>query len=335
MKKIFAVAVIVSVFFLMGLSTLASAAPVTMRFSCSFPAHNFMTKQALEWAQLVEKNSGGELKVQVFDSAQLYKDPDLPKAVMTGAVDGGLMGSLFMGTGLIPSIRVFQMPFLIQTVDDMTKIYHSKIGERWKAEAEKKGIKLMGLVVHPSPEDQLIASVKPIKVPADIKGMAIRISGPDDAAVVKKWGASPTPVPGMDVYPALQRGTLQGAIGSIANQVDGKRYEVAPYAVYLPLAGAQAYYAINKDFFDKLNPKQQKALVDASDTMEKKSKKLTFDQVAKDREVLKEKMKGLHTPTAQEMALWKEGVADMWPQLVGNNKELAETLKEARALLGR
>jgi C4-dicarboxylate-binding protein DctP len=335
MKKLFVITMIVSLFCVFGIISETSAAPVTMRFSCSMPAHNFMTKQVIEWAKLVEQNSGGELKVQIFDSAQLYKDPDLPKAIMTGAVDGGLMGSPFVGTTLVSSLRVFQMPFLFHTVDEMIKVYNSKVGAAWKAEAEKKGVKIMGLVVHPSPEDQLIATIKPVKVPADIKGMAIRVVGPDDAAVIKKWGGSPSPIPGMDVYPALQRGTLQGAIGSVMLQIDLKRYEVAPYAIFLPIAGAQAYYGINKEFFDKLNPKQQKALLDASTAMEKKSKEITMKALAESMADLKIKMKGLYTPNAQEMAQWKDGVEEMWPQLVGNNKELADALKETRTILGR
>jgi len=335
MKKLFVITMIVSLFCVFGIFSETSAAPVTIRFSCSMPAHNFMTKQVIEWAKLVEQNSGGDLKVQIFDSAQLYKDPDLPKAIMTGAVDGGLMGSPFVGTTLIPALRVFQMPFLFHTIDEMIKVYHSKVGEAWKAEAEKKGVKIMGLVVHPSPEDQLIATTKPVKVPADIKGMAIRVVGPDDAAAVKKWGGTPSPIPGMDVYPALQRGTLQGAIGSVMLQIDLKRYEVAPYAIFLPIAGAQAYFGINKEFFDKLNPKQQKALIDASATVESKTKGWTMDALKESMADLKTKMKGLYTPNAQELAQWKDGMEEMWPQLVGNNKELTDALKETRAILGR
>ena len=326
---------IVSLFCVFSIISETSAAPVTMRFSCAMPAHHFLTKQAIEWAKLVEQNSGGELKIQMFDSAQLYKDPDLPKAIMTGAVDGGLLGSPFMGTGLIPALRVFQMPFLFHTIDEMTKVYNSKVGAGWKETAEKKGVKIMGLVVHPSPEDQLITTIKPVKVPADLKGMSIRVVGPDDAAVIKKWGGSPSPIPGMDVYPALQRGTLQGAIGSVITQIELKRYEVSPYAIFLPIAGAQAYYGVNKEFFDKLNPKQQKALLDASAAMEKKSKELTMKELATSMAELKTKMKGLYTPNAQEMAQWKEGTEEMWPQLVGNNKELIDALKETRAILGR
>jgi TRAP-type C4-dicarboxylate transport system substrate-binding protein len=335
MKKLFVTTMAVSLFCVLGVISETSAAPVTMKFSCSMPPSNFMTKQALEWAKLVEQNSGGELKVQVYDSAQLYKDPDLAKAISTGAVEGGLLASVFAGPTLVPAFRVFQMPFLFQNVDEMAKIYHSKVGDAWKATAEKKGVKLMGLMVHPSPEDQLIAAKKPIKVPADLKGMAIRVAGPDDAKVVAKWGGTPSMIPGMDVYPALQRDTLQGSIGSVMLQIELKRYEVAPYAIFLPIAGAQAYYAINKEFFDKLNPKQQKALVDASAAMEKKSKEMTMTELAGHMTELKTKMKGLYTPNAQELAQWKDGMKEMWPELVGNNQELAEALKETRAILGR
>jgi len=335
MKKRFVL--LLSVLLVCGVMVLAEthAAPITIRFSSALPGHNFMTKQCVEWAKLVEQNSGGELKVQIFDSAQLYKDSELIKAIQTGAVDAGMMGSPFLGTQLLPTMRVFQMPFLFQTVDDMIKVYHSKVGDSWKNTAEKKGVKVMGLIVHPSPEDQLIAAVKAVRMPADLKGMTIRVIGPDDAAAMKKWGAAPSFIPGMDVYPALQRGTLQGAIGSVMLQVELKRYEVAPYAVFLPLAGAQAYYGMNKEVFDKLTPKQQKALADASAAMESRTKELTMKDLAVAMEQLKKVMKGLHTPTPQEMAQWKEGVSDMWPELVGNNKELADALKETRAILGR
>ncbi len=335
MKRRFVLAIFVLLICGLGILSQTQAAPIILRFSSSMPPHNFMTKQCMEWARLVEQNSGSELKVQIFDSAQLYKDNELIKAIQTGAVDSGMMGSPWLGTQLIPTLRVFQMPFLFNTIDDMIKVYQSKIGASWKETAEKKGVKVMGLIVHPSPEDQLIAAIKSVKVPADLRGMTIRVIGPDDAAVVKKWGAAPSFIPGMDVYPSLQRGTLQGSIGSVMLQVELKRYEVAPYAVFLPLAGAQAYYGMNKEVFDKLVPKQQKAILDANAEMEKNTKEMTMKDLAVNMEELKKKMKGLYTPTPQEMAQWKEGVADMWPQLVGDNKELADALKETRALLGR
>ena len=62
---------------------------------------------------------------------------------------------------------------------------------------------------------------------------------------------------------------------------------------------------------------------------------MTMQDLAVAREKLKTLMKGLYTPTPQEMAQWKEGITEMWPQLVGDNKELAQALKDTRAILGR
>ena len=33
--------------------------------------------------------------------------------------------------------------------------------------------------------------------------------------------------------------------------------------------------------------------------------------------------------------MWKDGMKEMWPELVGNNQELADALKETRSILGR
>ena len=62
---------------------------------------------------------------------------------------------------------------------------------------------------------------------------------------------------------------------------------------------------------------------------------MTMEALAVAMEQLKKVMKGLYKPTPQEMAQWKEGIMEMWPQLVGDNKELAQALKDTRAILGR
>jgi len=65
----------------------------------------------------------------------------------------------------------------------------------------------------------------------------------------------------------------------------------------MPLAAAQAYYGMNKELFDKLTPRTQKAIVDASTTMEQQTKDMTMKALAAAMEEMKTKMKGLYTPT--------------------------------------
>jgi C4-dicarboxylate-binding protein DctP len=310
------------------------AEPVSMRLSLSMPPHNFVAKQCVDWGKLVEQNSNGELKVQVYDSAQLYRDHESIKAVQTGAIESALVASPWVGTQLVPAMRIWQIPFLFHTLDETFKVEHSKVGAAMRDAAEKKGIKLLGLLTFPSPEDSIIASKKPVKVPADLKGMIVRAVSPDDAAALKHWGAGPSFVAGTEIYMALQRGTITGVSGSIMNYYELKRYEVAPYAVYVPLTAFHMYFAVNKAFFDKLSPKQQKAILDASTSVENNTKDIALKTLAVHLQEIKGKAT-LYRPTAEEALLWKQGIQELWPEMLKNNKEVADVLNEVRSLLGR
>jgi TRAP-type C4-dicarboxylate transport system substrate-binding protein len=164
--------------------------------------------------------------------------------------------------------------------------------------------------------------------------MIVRAVSPDDAAALKHWGAGPSFVAGTEIYMALQRGTISGVIGSIMNYFELKRYEVAPCAVYVPLTAFHLYFAVNKGFFDKLTPGQQKAIMDASMTVENNTKDVALKTLAVHLDEIKGKAT-LYRPTAQEAALWKQGIPELWPDMVKNNKDLADALNDVKALLGR
>ena len=105
----------------------------------------------------------------------------------------------------------------------------SEVGAAWKQTAERKGVKLLALVVMPAPEDHIILTTKPVKVPADIKGMVIRGASPEHALAIKKWGAGPSFLTGAEVYLGSPANTINGAINSLATYMDRKLYEVAPH----------------------------------------------------------------------------------------------------------
>ena len=117
-----------------------------------------------------------------------------------------------------------------------------------KKTAEDKGIKLLAVVYWPSPEDIIIGTTKPVKNLSDIKGMVIRAVSSESSAVLKKWGAGPSFITGAEVYMAMQRGTINGAIMSVINYWERKLYEVAPHAIFLPIMSVHSYIAMNKGF---------------------------------------------------------------------------------------
>jgi TRAP-type C4-dicarboxylate transport system substrate-binding protein len=316
-----------------GLS-LTHAAPTTIRFSNGAPENHFLTKQYIEWAKLIEKNSKGDIKVQVYHSAQLYRDNEVLKAVQTGGLESGCGFTMYIENQLVPAMKVYMMPYLFQTLDETWKVYKSEVGTAWKQTAERKGVKLLALVVMPSPEDHIILTTKPIKVPADLKGLVIRGASPEHALVIKKWGAGPSFLTGAEVYLGLQRNTINGAINSLATYMDRKLYEVAPYVVMTPISVVHTFIVMNKVYFDKLTPEQQKIILDASATIENNTVSFGKQTLKEDLEQAKKKAK-VYVPTTAEAGLWKEGMSGLWDEISKGNKDVADALKKTREMLNR
>jgi C4-dicarboxylate-binding protein DctP len=311
------------------------SAPLTIRFSVGMPENHFLTQQYVEWGKLVEKNSNGEIKVQIYPSAQLFKDNEVTAAVQSGAVEAGEALTIYLGNQLIPGIKVFMFPFLFKSTDEAVKLYKSEVGMAWKETAEQKGVKLMALVAMPDPEADLLLTTKPVKVPADLKGMVIRVVSPETAAMVQKWGAGPAFLTGAEVYLALQRGTVGGALNSLTTYVQLKQYEVAPYVNMLRELCVQTFIAMNKNFFDRMTPSQQKAVLDASATIEADTVNFAMKTLKAVLEEAKEKNVKIHEPTPAELNLWTEGMSSIWEDEAKKNPDVAATLKKVREMLKR
>lgn len=332
-KLLLAVVLAVSVCVLYA-PLIASSAPATIRFSSGAPENHFLTKQYLEWAKLVETNSKGDIKVQVYHSAQLYRDNEVTKAVQTGALESGCAFTMYLENQLVPAMKVFQFPFLFQGLDESMKVYRSEVGTAWKAVAERKGVKLLSLVVMPSPEDHILLSSKQVKVPADIKGLVIRGASPEHAMAIKAWGAGPSFLTGAEVYLGLQRGTINGALNSLLTYMDRKLYEVSPHVTFVPVTVVHTFIVMNKGFFDRLTPEQQKIVMDASDTIENKTVQFGLDSFKTDLEEAKKKAT-LYYPTPAELAQWKEGTPAIWEDLAKSNEEVGNAYKSVKATLKR
>ncbi len=310
------------------------SAPVTIRFSSGAPENHFLTKQYIEWASLIEKNSKGEIKVQVYHSAQLFRDNEVIKAVQTEALESGCGFTMYIENQLVPAMKVYMMPFLFESLDETWKVYRSELGDSWKKTAEKKGVKLLAMVVMPSPDDQIVLTTKPAKVPADLSGQVIRGASPEHALAIKKWGAGPSFLTGAEVYLGLQRNTINGAINSIATYTDRKLYEVAPYVVQLPVSAVHTFIIMNKSIFDGLTPEQQKIILEASAVIENNTLQIGRTTLKDSVEEAQKKAK-VYTPTRAEMVLWKEGMPALWDEIAKDKPEVAEALKTVKGMLKR
>ena len=91
---------------------------------------------------------------------------------------------------------------------------------------------------------------------------------------------------------------------------------------------------MNKGFFDKLTPEQQKIILDASATIENNTVQFGKNTLKGDMEEAKKKAK-LYIPTAAEAALWQEGMVPLWEEIAKDKAEVTDALKNVRRMLKR
>jgi TRAP-type C4-dicarboxylate transport system substrate-binding protein len=337
MKKRVLLASVLAAFMIMciGIGN-GNAASTTIRFSSGAPESHFLTKQYIEWAKRIETNSKGDIKVEVYHSAQLFRDNEVIKAVQTGGLESGCAFTMYIENQLVPTMKIYMMPYLFQSLDETWNVYKSEVGAAWKQSAERKGVMLLAMVAMASPDDQIILTTQPIKVPADLKGQIIRGASPEHALALKKWGAGPSFLTGAEVYLGLQRNTINGAVNSLSSYVDRKLYEVAPYVLITPISVVHTFIIMNKDYFGKLTPAQQQIILEASATIENNTVQNGKDALKEDLEKARTiKAANVHIPTTAEAVLWREGMSDLWDEIAKGNADVVDALKKVRTRLNR
>src|SRR2546425_6409584 len=125
----------------------------------------------------------------------------------------------------------------------------------------RQGLKLLSIQAWPS---QQIFSTVPIRSVADWKGKKIRVYGADSANIARLLGAAPVNINFGEVYSALEKRTVDGAMTSATNAEPMKFFEVAKYLDYWYLAGAAMEWLVaNKKAWDALANDLQQVVLDA------------------------------------------------------------------------
>ena len=111
----------------------------------------------------------------------------------------------------------------------------------------------------------MVVSRRAITAPMDFKGKVVRTYDKATSELIHTLGGAPSTMPVSDVYPALQRGTVQAAIGGIQGISGLKEYEVSKYL--LDSNGAfgvgVTLYVMNAAALNSLPPDLQKVVIEA------------------------------------------------------------------------
>lgn len=191
-----------------GLSgTAATAQEVTLKLHQFLPPQANVPKLVLDvWADNVEEDSGGRIKIDRYPSMQLGgKPPEL----MDQAIDG-VADIVWTVVGYTPgrylSTEVFELPFMMTNARAVSHAYWEMFEEHMKDD-EFKDVHILGTWVH---GPGMFHTKDPVERPEDLQGMKIRGGSRSVNALLTELGATPVGMPVPAVTEGLSKGVIDG-----------------------------------------------------------------------------------------------------------------------------
>jgi TRAP-type C4-dicarboxylate transport system substrate-binding protein len=211
------------------------------------------------FAARVRDKSGGRMEIRVHPASSLYPQPELIPAVLDGRVEIAPVLAAYL-TDVLLEVGVLELPFMTSSLDEHRRAQQA-LRPFYTEQFAKRGLRLLAAYAWPS---QQLFSHQPIRTVADWKGKKIRVYGADSANLARALGAAPTNIAFGELYSALEKKVVDGAMTSATNAEPMKFFEVAKVINYWYLAGASGeWLVVNQKAWDALPKDLQAVVLDA------------------------------------------------------------------------
>jgi tripartite ATP-independent transporter DctP family solute receptor len=215
-----------------------------------------------KFADLLKEKSGGTLQLKMYHAGTLGNQPDAIEQVRIGGLEIANFSLGPLGP-IVPEANVVSLPFIFKDTDHVWRVLEGKAGEMINAGLEKKG--LISLAWYDGGARSFYNSKKPIKTPADVSGMKIRVMNNDlYSGMIAALGGNPSPMAFSEVYQSLKTGVVDGAENNWPSYESTGHFEVAKYYSISQHLIIPEIVAINADVYRSLSAEQQKVLQEAA-----------------------------------------------------------------------
>ncbi len=241
---------------LAGVMGLAGASTATaqekMRVTLQLPLTSHLGENLQLFEREVEARTGGAIDVEIYDSATLYADKEVPQAVGSGAIEAGV-ASLTRYVGDVPAVDVFYMPFLLNTEEKVRGAVAegSPVREALEEAVAETGGEILYWQAYGGAV--LLSNGGPIRTPADLEGKKVRVFGKTLGDFVEAAGGAPTLISGSEQYLAYQRGTVDVGMTGVSGVKSRKLWEVMDTITVTNHADIEFVVVVNSDWWSGLD----------------------------------------------------------------------------------
>jgi len=280
--------------------------------------------------QIVEEKSQGQIKIDIHPGGALGGDIELMESVKLGTVD---IGSTSQGNfGAVSQVFLpMDLPYIIPTMQDWERLMTGKLGDKLIKMVEENDHMKVLFIMNAGGMRHIMNNKKPVKVPADAKGLKLRAVGsPVEQANQEAWGITATPVAWPETYSAVEQRVVDGLHNPYMWTYIAKIHENIDYVTETGSTPVIHLAVMNLDKFNSLPSDLQAILNEASKEAAKKAWQIDQQYSDRCKQVFKDKGIEIYTPTPKEMEQWMQATKVVWEKFAGKfDPEVIKLVEEA------
>ena len=246
-----------------SLLLLPAKAATTLRLGVGTAPLSSETKALQEMARLVLERSGGDLRIDVFDSDKLGGSVAQLENLQLGSQDM-LSNVADWYQHLDKRWNALAIPFVFNGVEHLQRFQKTETYKLWvKDMPEKHGVRMLADNWYRLP--RVLLTTKPVRKVDELKDMKLRM--PELESYIRTWsalGAKPTVISFSEAFMALKTGTVQGMEAPLSGVYPQKFYQAAPFITPTMHQVAPYTVLIAEKSWIKLNSKQQEIVTRAA-----------------------------------------------------------------------
>ena len=278
--------------------------PRLIRFGYGLNEQSNQGRAVKLFAEQVEKNSGGKMKVRAVGAAALGPDVQMQQALIGGAQEM-MVGSTATLVGITKEMALWDTPFLFNNAKEADAILDGPIGQKVMDKLQEKG--LVGLVYWENGFRNMTNNKRPIAKVEDFDGIKLRVMQNNVyLESFRKLGANAVPLPFSELFSALETKAVDGQENPYNTILSSKFFEVQKYLSVTNHVYSPWIVLVSKKWWDTLSKAEQKVLLDAAKASREFERKDTREEAGKALAELKAKGMQINELSAAESARMRD-----------------------------
>jgi len=217
------------------------------------------------WANKVKEKTNGRINIKLYPGVSLIQGDQTREfsALRQGVIDMAI-GSTINWSPQVKQLNLFSLPFLMPDYAAIDALTQGEVGKEMFKILDKAGV--VPLAWGENGYRELTNSKHPVRAPADLKGLKIRVVGsPLFLDTFTALGANPTQMTWADAQPAFASGAVDGQENPMSIFTAAKLHNVGQKNVTMwGYVADPLVFVVNKDIWNSWTPADREAVRQAA-----------------------------------------------------------------------